>query len=218
VDACKEYQSRFKADNALIEIVDFARIIETCVNHQKYIIDSILTIGRLQSNMLSLTPSKARPRALCEAAMDMFRAQLKSDKITTSVTADASIESLHVQEVFVDVSRTTQIFINLINNALKFVKDSPSRQIKIRYGASESSPRETFSKDVHWPVRSEQTEDFSKDDGWGTGKPVFLTFSVNDSGIGIGKEEISEIFGRFRQANVKTHSVYGGSGLGLFIW
>jgi signal transduction histidine kinase len=207
-----------KADNALVEIVDYARIIETCVNHQKYIIDSILTIGRLQSNMLSLSPSKVRPRSLCESAMDMFRAQLQSDKISTSVTAHSSLANHGVQEVHMDVSRITQIFINLINNALKFVKDRPSREMKIRYGACISSPRNAFSKDVHWPTRLEQIEDISQDEGWGTGEPIFLTFSVSDSGIGIGKEEISEIFGRFRQANVKTHSVYGGSGLGLFIW
>ncbi|TID20341.1 phosphorelay sensor kinase [Venturia nashicola] len=217
VDACKDHQSQSQADNALVEIVDFAKIIETCVNHQKYIIDSILTIGRLQSNMLSLTPSKARPRTLCQAAMDMFRAQFKSDKISTSVIAHSSTASHNVQEVYVDVSRTTQIFINLINNALKFVKERPLREIKIRYGACTSSPREAFAKDVHWPARSEGDEDIAKDEDWGTGERMYLTFSVNDSGIGIGGDEISNIFGRFRQANVKTHSVYGGSGLGLFI-
>jgi signal transduction histidine kinase len=218
VDACKEYQSRLKADNALIEIVDLARIVETCVNHQKYIIDSILTIGRLQSNMLSLTPSKARPRALCESAMDMFRAQLQTDKINTSVTAHPSLAANNIHEVHVDVSRTTQIFINLINNALKFVKDRPVREIKIQYGACRSSPRNIFPDDVHWPVKSDQYEDLTQDYNWGSGEPIYLTFSITDSGIGIGGEEISEIFGRFRQANVKTHSVYGGSGLGLFIW
>ncbi|RDI87556.1 hypothetical protein Vi05172_g2610 [Venturia inaequalis] len=217
VDACKEHQSRIHADNALIEIIDLARIIETCVNHQKYIIDSILTIGRLQSNMLSLTPSKACPRTLCESAMDMFRAQFKSDKISTSVTAHSSTMSHGIQEVYIDVSRTTQVFINLINNALKFVKDRPSREIKIRYGACTSSPRESFAKDVHWPTKSEGEGDIVKDEDWGIGERMYLTFSVNDSGIGIGSDEISKIFGRFRQANVKTHSVYGGSGLGLFV-
>lgn len=150
--------------------------------------------------------------------MDMFRAQFKSDKISTSVTAHPSTASHDIQEVHVDVSRTSQIFINLINNALKFVKDRSSREIKIRYGACTSLPREAFAKDVHWPTRSEDEEDITKDEDWGTGERIYLTFSVNDSGIGIGSEEIFKIFGRFRQANVKTHSVYGGSGLGLFIW
>lgn len=150
--------------------------------------------------------------------MDMFRAQFKSDKISTSVTAHSSTASHNIQEVHVDVSRTIQIFINLINNALKFVKDRSSREVKIRYGACTSSPREAFAKDVHWPTRSEGEEDITKNEDWGTGERIYLTFSVNDSGIGIGGEEISKIFGRFRQANVKTHSVYGGSGLGLYIW
>lgn len=150
--------------------------------------------------------------------MDMFRAQFNSDKINTSVTAHPSTMSHDVHEVHVDVSRTTQIFINLINNALKFVKGRSSREIKIRYGACTSSPREAFAKDVHWPTRSETQDDITKDDDWGTGERIYLTFSVDDSGIGVSGEEIYKIFGRFRQANVKTHSVYGGSGLGLYIW
>lgn len=46
---------------------------------------------------------------------------------------------------------------------------------------------------------------------------MFLTFSITDSGIGLKGREIRKIFKRFRQANVKTHVKYSGSGLGLFI-
>lgn len=168
--------------------------------------------------MLSLTPSKVRLKTLCESAMDIFRAQFRSDKISTSVTAHASTVRHDIEEAYVDISRITQIFINLINNALKFVKDRPSRDIKIRYGACTSSPRDAFAKDIHWPTRSEVEGDITKDEDWGNGERMYLTFSVNDTGIGIDGDEISKIFGRFRQANVKTHSVYGGTGLGLFIW
>jgi hypothetical protein len=64
---------------------------------------------------------------------------------------------------------------------------------------------------------SEQDSDVTNTPEWGSGEEMFLTFSVQDSGIGLLEQDIAKIFGRFQQANVKTHVKYGGSGLGLFI-
>jgi signal transduction histidine kinase len=49
------------------------------------------------------------------------------------------------------------------------------------------------------------------------GDPLWLTLSVTDTGIGMTTEEQARLFMPFRQANVKTYSTYGGSGMGLFI-
>ncbi|MCX6290738.1 MAG: ATP-binding protein [Bacteroidetes bacterium] len=46
---------------------------------------------------------------------------------------------------------------------------------------------------------------------------VTIQFTVKDTGIGIPKEKLDEIFERFTQANTDTSRKYGGSGLGLSI-
>jgi signal transduction histidine kinase len=59
---------------------------------------------------------------------------------------------------------------------------------------------------------------------YGRGKPVELSISVNDDGarlvvrdhgIGIAKDDLSRIFGRFERAVSSRH--YGGLGLGLYV-
>lgn len=46
---------------------------------------------------------------------------------------------------------------------------------------------------------------------------VWIEFRVEDTGIGISKEKVEEIFDDFIQADEDTQINYGGSGLGLFI-
>lgn len=44
-----------------------------------------------------------------------------------------------------------------------------------------------------------------------------LKFNVQDTGIGVSKEDLSIIFNEFKQANSEIRSKYGGTGLGLSI-
>jgi CheY-like chemotaxis protein len=105
----------------------------------------------------------------------------------------------------------------LVTNAIKFIKPRPDSNISIRFGARLSEPRSFFQEDTFWATRSNHTSDITSNPEWGTGEVVYLTFIVKDNGIGMTNNEIHKIFERFRQANMRTHVKYGGSGLGLFI-
>ena len=53
--------------------------------------------------------------------------------------------------------------------------------------------------------------------GRGVGREGWLTFAVEDTGIGMTDEQISRLFAAFSQAEASTRGQYGGTGLGLAI-
>ncbi|CAO2648280.1 Nn.00g075470.m01.CDS01 [Neocucurbitaria sp. VM-36] len=208
--------------DALAANVSAASIIQDCCKHQKRIIDDILTLSRLEATLLSVRPTAVKPSELVNSVMAMFDAELRSKSVLTKVTADPSITELHIDYLNLDSSRVVQIFINLLTNAIKFMKAGRERSVEVRYGAMLSPPRSTdntalFPEGVHWAPRGKTAAEAMDNSEWGTGTVVYLTFSLSDTGIGMRTDEIENIFERFRQANIMTHATYGGSGLGLFI-
>lgn len=47
--------------------------------------------------------------------------------------------------------------------------------------------------------------------------PVYLYVAVTDTGPGMTPNELELLFQRFSQVSPKTHTIFGGSGLGLFV-
>ena len=84
-----------------------------------------------------------------------------------------------------DATRLRQVLINLVSNALKFT--------------------EKGSVDIHAEVlpRTSETE------------PVFIEFTVRDTGIGLSPDQQLRLFEAFMQADNSTTRKFGGTGLGL---
>ncbi|KAI8933831.1 hypothetical protein NX059_009533 [Plenodomus lindquistii] len=202
---------------ALDDSLQSAKVILQCAHHQKRIIDDILTLSKLDSMLLSITPIAVNPAELVTSIVNMFEAELKTRQITYNVDPDPSIVDLDIDYLYFDPSRVTQVFINLLTNAIKFVAPAEDPRISIRFGACLSNPRSLFPENTYWATDRKSYIELTDSPEWGVGEHVYLLFSLEDSGVGLKDKEIHKIFERFRQANVKTHVKYGGSGLGLFI-
>jgi signal transduction histidine kinase len=192
-----------------------AMIILQCATHQRRILDDVLTLSKLDSTLLSIAPEPVEPSNLIGSIVGMFEAELLSNSIRCKVSAEPSMSDLSVTRVSMDPSRVTQIFINLLTNAIKFVKASSNPVINITYGASLSKPRNCFPDKMIWAAGKPSVD--MNDSEWGTGEQLFLNFMVQDTGIGMESDDIAKAFQRFSQASIKTHVTYGGSGLGLYI-
>ncbi|PVI07107.1 aerobic respiration control sensor protein arcB [Periconia macrospinosa] len=205
------------ADNKTIEeCIEAANNIALCVQHQKSIVDDILTISKLDSNLLLITPVPVQPFAIIHRAMSMFKPEVQAKDIQFHYYPDTSLEKLGVNWVNLDPSRLLQITVNLITNAIKFTQGSSTRTISVRLGASVEQPVVHDEAFQYVPTRNKHI-DVTSGEEWGDGEVLYIRVDVEDTGCGLTDEERRVLFGRFAQASPRTHAHYGGSGLGLFI-
>jgi signal transduction histidine kinase/DNA-binding NarL/FixJ family response regulator len=195
--------------------VDAAQTIILCAQHQKRIIDDILTLSKLDSDLLLITPVEVRPISVIESALKIFDGELQKADVDLRFRVESSYTELAVDWVKLDPSRMLQVFINLLTNAIKFTQSEPQRQIVISIDASLDNP--AVRNSVKYLPRALARKDLSSGSDWGSGQEVFLYVEVQDSGRGLTDQERMALFQRFSQASPRTHVQYGGSGLGLFI-
>ncbi|PQE07003.1 hypothetical protein CJF30_00009413 [Rutstroemia sp. NJR-2017a BBW] len=198
------------------EAIEAADTIIYCAMHQKRIIDDILTLSRLDSNLLVVCPEASQPVELIRNALKMFDAELKRADTKLDFVEHPSISNLQVRWTLLDPSRVLQVLINLITNAIKFTRTEPTRQITVNMTASLDPPSSHTTLVQFVPRRLDSVDQTDKPE-WGNGEILYLSITVTDTGRGLSEKERANLFHLFMQASPKTHVQYGGSGLGLFI-
>ena len=114
-----------------------------------------------------------------------LRAALELKAREKGLDFDIVVEPTVPPNVLTDPTRLRQILINIAGNAIKFTNKG---FVRLRVAATP---------------------------GGGEPHQVKLCFTVEDSGIGIGADQLERLFQDFSQADSSTTRRYGGTGLGL---
>jgi PAS domain S-box-containing protein len=197
-------------DSVLETVLDSAQTIILCAQHQGRIVDDILTLSKLDSNLLVVSPDTVDMPGLMEKCFKMHEAELVRADITISLRVHEGFRNLAVGKVMLDSSRLLQVVINLLTNAIKFTQFASHREITVHLDASSTRPKEGMFNAPFVPFRPNRPEHHFTAE-WGTGDEIFLLLSVQDSGKGMDEEELKLLFNRFSQASPKTYKQYGGS-------
>jgi signal transduction histidine kinase len=207
--SCSLHQKRCAHTMEVPLVVDHANFV--C-----RIVDDILVLSKLDSNLLQISPSTVRVTTLLHDVEKMFEAEAQRSDVQLETRAHASLEQMEVNWVLLDPGRIQQVLINLITNAIKFCKKKSQRKVTIRVGASKIRPSENVLPNIDFVV-AHSLHDSVYDDPKFESQSFYIWFSVEDTGRGMSADEKSRIFARFTQGSPRTESEYGGSGLGLFI-
>ena len=206
-----------RAEDRISYAIEAAGTIALCAQHQKRIVDDVLVLSKVDANLLEISPVDVQPHVMVEKSLRMFAAELASNDARMEIHTEKSFQELEVDWVKLDTSRLLQILINLCTNAIKFTVSGLNRNIRVTIGASLERP-DGAQYGLKWMSPGDRgISDPTERQDWGTGQQLYLCFTVQDTGRGMNDEEMKVLFQRFSQASPRTHTQYGGSGLGLFI-
>ncbi|KFH47000.1 Hybrid signal transduction histidine kinase K-like protein [Hapsidospora chrysogenum ATCC 11550] len=208
---------RQEARSLVKDAIDHAETIETCAQHQKRIVDDILTMSKLDSKLLAVTPCTVNPIGIVSDALKMFEVEARRVDIDLTSVVDDSYRALGHEYLDVDPSRVKQVLINLLTNALKFTKTGKVRNVTIYVKGSRDPPGRDMTTAEFIPRFRRLADEYEQPALKDRINPIYLLFEVKDTGQGLSDEEKGNLFNKFVQASAKTHVKYGGSGLGLFI-
>ena len=145
------------------------------------IVNNILDFSKVEAGKLKLEEIPFNLREAAEDVFQVIRARLESKSINLYISIHPNVP------VFLmgDPTRLKQIFMNLLDNAIKFTKKGEIG-LSVRLGRQKGKLNEPA-----------------------------LFFTIKDTGIGIPEDRKNLVFDSFTQADASTTRLYGGTGLGL---
>jgi signal transduction histidine kinase len=92
--------------------IDALSTILTCSSHQKRVIDDVLTLSKLDSELIVITPVRVQISVVILEALKMFEVECRQLDIKLDFQEDISIKEF--DWMMLDPSRMLQVLINLM--------------------------------------------------------------------------------------------------------
>lgn len=177
---------------------EYLRIIERSGQHLLTLIDDILEMSRIESGRVVLHEEDFDIHALFHDLLDMFRLRARTKGIQLELVLDPRVPAY----VRTDGGKVRQVLINLLSNAIKFTRKGT---VTLRVNVTSASDLQQQCELETWTAIQVAERDMP-----------FLLFAVQDTGVGIGQDEMAYLFDAFVQTQSGI-TLQEGTGLGLSI-
>eukprot|EP01018_Ginkgo_biloba_P025107 Gb_35675 [translate_table: standard] len=188
------------------------------------ILNDVLDMGKIEAGKLQLEKQPFNMGELVSSLIWAFKDTLDSKGIEFSLCVDAATNQvLSHHELIGDKHRVRQVLANYLSNAAKFTPRNGKVRLRVvcngTYTADaglirqlEAFPQNGIEQKCKICYLDQEKE---KDLLFKEKQPAFLsvTLCVEDTGIGISKEDQARLFEPYTQ--IKAGSVQGGGGTGL---
>ena len=162
------------------------------INRMSQIVEDLLNLSKADTGEIRLNKEDINLAEILNEVVAQMERLAKTKKLHLSATNHH--QDIHI---FADALRLRELFINLIENGIKYTEAGGSIRIILQ---------------KEYPAPATDQSDWGKRE-----KGQFVKIIVSDTGIGIAKEDQERIFNRFFRVDKARSREQGGSGLGLSI-
>ncbi len=182
---------------------NYVRIFKKAGDTLLLLVSDVLDLSKIEAQQLVLDNTEFDLLELVEECTELYamRAAEKGVQLLSWVDTDLARGRCG------DAGRLRQILTNLISNATKF---TAAGQVLVRVQRAEWTEEQANEQ-----ANAGAGEGGEEQANAGAEEGVLI--AVSDTGIGIPKDQLEEVFSSFTQADSSTTRQYGGTGLGLTI-
>ncbi len=178
---------------------EFLNDISKSGNHLLGLINDVLDLSKVEAGKMELEPEPVIIEDLIAGSLMMFKEKALKHAIKVETFIGPA-----VADITADRRKLKQTLMNLISNALKFTPDGGSVRVSARL-ARGSELMAHSNKGINQELSAKSCE-LDAD---------FIEISVQDSGVGIPREQQKKLFQPFQQIDSSLSRKHVGSGLGL---
>ncbi len=178
------------------EQIEFVKTIHAKGGQLLSLIMSLLDLSKLESGTMRIKMRTVRIESVLEEVVSTLTPTAHKKGVILRVAADGS----RLSDLWADPERLRQVFLNLVENAIKFTPSEGSVTLSAAMSDGDGG-------------------DDDEDAGLSLLAPTRATLQVRviDTGIGIPRREWPKVFDAFYQVDSSSTREYGGTGLGLSI-
>lgn len=187
-----------------VQILNYASDVKAAGNNLLGIVNDILDFSKIEAGRMEIVPVEYELASLLNDLVNMVRVKANDKGIDFRLVVDPMIPHL----LYGDEIRLKQIITNILTNAVKYTEKG-GLVLSVRWKSCGISDIKKINEEV-----VNNLEGNSRCHG---NNNITLEIAVEDTGIGIRREDISRLFDSFVRVDEKRNRTIEGTGLGMTI-